>query len=89
MFGGMASKQLQMDDKGRLHIPKEIRDRLGLKAGQVLIGRIEGQSLVVEPTVGVFDRLANSARCNFDDLETSLPELRRAAERQGRREVKS
>lgn len=88
MFGGMISKQLQMDEKGRLHIPKEIRNRLGFKSGQVLNGRIEGQSLVVEPALNIFDRLAKSVRCNFTDLEKSLPELRRAAEKQGRREVK-
>ncbi|MGI0083645.1 MAG: AbrB/MazE/SpoVT family DNA-binding domain-containing protein [Nitrososphaerales archaeon] len=76
-----------MDDKGRLHIPKEIRDRLGLRSGQVLKWRIEGESLVVEPALSVFDRLANSAKCNFGNLEKVLPKLRRAAEKQGRREV--
>jgi AbrB family looped-hinge helix DNA binding protein len=83
----MSSNQLRIDDKGRLQIPKEIRERLGLKAGQVLNGRIEGQSLVVEPAMNVFDKLASSVRCNFGSLEKSLPELRRAAERQGRREI--
>jgi len=73
------SNRLQMDEKGRLHIPKEIRDRLGLKAGQVLKGRVEGHALVLEPTTSVFDRLAASVKCNFSDLEESLPELRRVS----------
>lgn len=76
-----------MDEKGRLHVPKEIRERLGLRVGQTLNGRIEGKSLVVEPASNVFDRLASSVKCNFGSLEEALPELRRAAEKQGRREV--
>lgn len=87
----MTSKnhQLQMDEKGRLHIPREIRDKLGLRAGQILKGRIEGQSLVVEPTTNVYDRLAASVQTDFEDLETSIPELRRIAESRGRKEVKA
>lgn len=78
-----------MDEKGRLHIPREIRDKLGLRAGQILKGRIEGQSLVVEPTTNVYDRLAASVQTDFEDLETSIPELRRIAESRGRKEVKA
>jgi len=76
-----------MDDKGRLQIPKEIRDQLGLKPGKVK-GRIEGETLVIEPSSNMFDKLASYVKCNFDSLETSLPELRKSAEKQGLNEVK-
>ena len=75
----MESELLKVDEKGRLHIPKKMREDLGIKPGQVK-GRMQGQTLVIEPASNAFDRLSNTTKCNFASVEKSLPRLRKAAE---------
>ncbi len=87
MKSGMKSTHhLKVDEKGRLHIPKEVRQRLGIRTGSVS-GRVEGQALIIEPTSNLFDKLAGVTKFNFDSVERSLPKLRRSAERQALREL--
>ncbi len=36
-----------MDERGRITIPREIRERLGLKPGEKLLIRVEGDVIVI------------------------------------------
>lgn len=82
----MASKAFKMDRKGRILIPKEVRDKLGIKPGQVS-GKIAGQALLIESNSNIFDKLAGLTKCNFQSVEKALPHLRKTAEKQLMREV--
>lgn len=83
----MPAKNLEMDQKGRIHIPKELRDKLGLKPGRPISGKVEDQTLLIEPQSDIFDRLASLTKCNFESVAKSLPRLRKTAERQLEREI--
>lgn len=40
---------LHVDDRGRVTIPKRVRDRLGIEPNSELPARLEGSSLTVDP----------------------------------------
>ncbi len=41
--------EAKLSSKGQVVVPKPLRDALGLDAGQTLVFRLEGRSMVVEP----------------------------------------
>ncbi len=41
----------KVSSKGQVVIPKEVRDRLGIKPGTILEVRIEGRRIVLEPAL--------------------------------------
>lgn len=43
----------RVDEKGRLVIPKDVRERLGLTAGKKVRVRVAGKSLVIEAVESV------------------------------------
>ena len=49
--------QLRMDDKGRVLIPTELRDALGLVPGDRLAARVEEGRLVLESHKAILARL--------------------------------
>lgn len=42
---------LQMDDQGRILIPQELREALGLRPGETVDAELEGGKLVIRPAV--------------------------------------
>jgi len=69
---------LKVDSKGRIQVPKELREELGI--GKEVSVRIEGGTMTIEPVERVFDRIASEVRFNFKSVATGLPKLRKAAE---------
>jgi AbrB family looped-hinge helix DNA binding protein len=69
---------LKVDSKGRIQVPKELRQELGI--GKEVSVRIEGGTMTIEPVERLFDRLASEVRFNFKSVATELPRLRKAAE---------
>lgn len=71
---------LRVDPKGRIQIPKDLRDELGIQGEVSAI--VEEGILKIEPVERIFDRLAREVRFNFKSVTKELPELRKAAERE-------
>lgn len=69
---------LRVDSKGRIQVPKELREQLGIRK-EVTV-KIENGTMTIEPVERVFDRLASEVRFNFKSVAEDLPRLRKAAE---------
>ena len=69
---------LKVDSKGRIQIPKKLRDELGIRDGVSV--SIEDGSMVIEPVERIFDRLAAEVKFNFKSVMEELPRLRTTAE---------
>ena len=82
-----ADNSVLVGPQGRLVIPAPIRKRLGLKTGERLLVRVQGESLVLERREAVLDRLQSW----FDDVprdvslvDELLAERRAEVEREGK-----
>ncbi|AFV75409.1 looped-hinge helix DNA binding domain, AbrB family [Thermus oshimai JL-2] len=42
---------LILSQRGQITLPKEVREKLGLKAGDVLLLRVEGGKIILEPAL--------------------------------------
>jgi AbrB family looped-hinge helix DNA binding protein len=71
---------LKVDSKGRIHIPKDLREQLGIR-NEVSVEINEGK-VTIEPVERIFDRLAAGVRFNFKSVVRELPKLRDAAEKE-------
>jgi AbrB family looped-hinge helix DNA binding protein len=76
----MKRLSLKVDSKGRIQIPKDVREELGIK-GEVS-ARIEDGTVKIEPVERVLDRLSREVRFNFKGVEEDMPKLRRSAEKE-------
>jgi AbrB family looped-hinge helix DNA binding protein len=47
----MSIEEVSVDDKGRVLIPKEARDRVGLKAGGKARLKIENERIIIMPPI--------------------------------------
>jgi antitoxin PrlF len=61
---------VRVDSKGRLTIPREIRDALGMNPGTLLFMRREGEVLSFAKAENPFDALAEAAIAEFRDGRT-------------------
>ena len=68
---------VRVDGKGRLVIPKELRERLGIR-GLVRL-RVQGDKLVVEPVRDPLEALEASVVEGTRDVAREIEELRRRA----------
>ena len=57
----------KLDKKGRVVIPKEFRDKLGLEEGRIVKIYIEGSKIILEPISGVKKVRANNLEEAFFD----------------------
>lgn len=71
---------LRVDSKGRIQVPKDIRQELGIREEVSAI--IKDGVMIVEPVESILDRLAKSVKFNYSSVESAMPKLRRAAEKQ-------
>jgi AbrB family looped-hinge helix DNA binding protein len=69
---------LRVDSKGRIQVPKEFRDKLGIRDEVSVV--IENGTMTIEPIDRIFDRLAGEVKFNFKSVGEELPRLRRAAQ---------
>ncbi len=74
-----------MDSKGRIQIPKKIRQELGIR--EAVTATIENGTMNIEPVEKILDRLSGLIRFKYASIETILPELRKVAEKQLMKEV--
>lgn len=73
-------EDLKVDDKGRIQLPKKIRERLGIK--DTVKASVKGHSLIIEPEEDPLEELAEIIQTRFSDFEKEFPALRKAAEQQ-------
>ncbi len=74
-----------MDEKGRIQVPKKIRERLGIK--NTVKASVKGHSLILEAEEDPLEELARIVKTRFKDIEKELPALRKAAEEQALKEL--
>ncbi len=73
-----------IDPRGRITLPKEVRDQLNLHPGDALVLRTSGEKIVLEKASNPFERLADL----LGNLTFSR-ELRREAETKAIEEAKT
>jgi len=76
----MKKLSLKVDPKGRIQIPKGVRQRLGIKSEVSL--SVENEGVRIEPIEGLYDRLSSEIEFNFGSVERDMPKLRKAAEKE-------
>jgi AbrB family looped-hinge helix DNA binding protein len=69
---------LKVDSKGRIQVPKDLREQLGI-AREVSV-TAENGAMTIEPVERILDRLANEVQFNFKSIASELPKLRKTAE---------
>lgn len=72
---------VRMDHKGRLTVPRELREKLGMEAGDLFFLEQEGNILRVGRADNPFDLLAEQARSEYHAGKTR--ELRSLAQEHG------
>lgn len=72
--------RVKVSSKGQVVIPKDVREKLGIKPGTVLNVRVERNRIVLEPTLEPPDVFVE-----FGRSENILKELRRESEERIRR----
>jgi AbrB family looped-hinge helix DNA binding protein len=75
-----------LTSKGQVTIPRELRERLGLKQGDRLLFRLDGQGrMIVEPQAeGPLGRLPGLLGHLAGARPVTLPEMREAVRRRSR-----
>jgi AbrB family looped-hinge helix DNA binding protein len=76
---------LKMDSKGRIQIPKSIRQELDIH--EEIIATVENGAMKIEPVENILDKLSKSIRFKYGSVESSLPALRKAAAKQMLKEI--
>ena len=80
---GKMSLEVRLDERGRVTIPREIRNKLGLKPGERLLVKVQGNSIVLTRAKDPFKIIESILK----DL-TFERSLRFEAEKQALRELK-
>jgi AbrB family looped-hinge helix DNA binding protein len=76
---------LKVDSKGRIQLPKDIREGLGIR--NEVGATIENGIVTIEPVGAILNRLSKTTRFKYRSVESALPSLRKAAERQLLKEI--
>jgi AbrB family looped-hinge helix DNA binding protein len=71
------SKDARLGEKGQVVIPAEMREVLGLKPGDAVIVRLEGQSVRITTRHALIEALEGAFATPGRDLTTELLEDRR------------
>lgn len=80
MKSGMSAVFLSVDAKGRLQIPKRIRQSVGI--ADKVRAQVTERGLLIEPSEDPLDRLSTMVEFEFGSVAASLAALRKAAERE-------
>jgi len=76
---------LRVDSKGRLQLPKQLREELGIR--KQVSATIENGIVKLEPVESILDRVSKDVKFRFKSVRTDMPILRRSAERELFKEV--
>ncbi len=80
------SEEIAIDEKGRILIPKETRDKIGLKTGGKARLKVENQKLVIMPPVSPEEFIKELEGCIEEGTPSLDPlELKRIWESKGKR----
>ncbi len=77
---------LKVDSKGRIQVPKQIREELGIR--KEVSATIENGIVKIEPVENILDRLSKNVGFKFKGVTTNMPKLRRTAESELLKQVK-
>ncbi len=77
------SVKVKVDERGRIVIPKEIREELGIKVGSELLLDVSGDKIIVKKKYDPFKKLASILGELIFDRS-----IRRIAEEQALKELK-
>ncbi len=76
---------LRVDEKGRILIPRALREKLGI--GRLVRARVEEGRIVIEPVEDPLELLEKAVVKGTEDVEREIGELRRIAEAELRKLV--
>lgn len=69
----MSVEEVYVDDKGRILIPKEVRDKLGLKAGGKARLKIEDEKIIIMPPISPEEFIKEMEGCIKEGTPTIDP----------------
>lgn len=73
----MIETTTKVDGKGRIMIPKKIREKMELKEGSRLTMKVEGNTIIIKPMKPVADRYYGAFKVNRwpDDVDEFVVEV--------------
>lgn len=74
----MQELSIAVGQNGRVVIPANIRQQIGIETGQHLLIRLEGEKIILEKTTGILNKLQQRFRNIEGSLSDELIEERRA-----------
>lgn len=72
-MGRMAEEEVLLDDKGRILIPKEAREKIGLQAGGKARLKIEDEKIIIMPPISPEDFIKELEGCIKEGTPTINP----------------
>ena len=73
MGGKMSSEEVTVDDKGRVLIPKGVRDKVGLRVGGKARLKIEKQNIIIMPPISPEEFIKEMEGCIREGTPTIDP----------------
>jgi AbrB family looped-hinge helix DNA binding protein len=73
MGGKMSTEEVTVDDKGRVLIPKGIRDKIGLRVGGKARLRIEKENIIIMPPISPEEFIKEMEGCIREGTPTIDP----------------
>ncbi|MFH1328846.1 MAG: AbrB/MazE/SpoVT family DNA-binding domain-containing protein [Candidatus Bathyarchaeota archaeon] len=70
----MSTEELTIDNKGRVLIPKKIRDKTGLQAGGKARLKIEKEHIIIMPPISPEEFIKELEGCITEDTPTIDPQ---------------
>ena len=73
MGGKMSTEEVTVDDKGRVLIPKEFRDKVGLRVGGKARLKIEKENIIIIPPISPEEFIKEMEGCIKEGTPTIDP----------------
>ena len=73
MCGKMSTEEVTVDNKGRVLIPKEIRDKIGLRVGGKARLKIEKENIIIMPPISPEEFIKEMEGCIREGTPTIDP----------------
>ena len=73
MCGKMSTEEVTVDDKGRVLIPKEFRDKVGLRVGGKARLKIEKENIIIIPPISPEEFIKELEGCIKEGTPTIDP----------------
>jgi AbrB family looped-hinge helix DNA binding protein len=71
--GKMSTEEVTVDDKGRVLIPKEVRDKVGLRVGGKARLKIENENIIIMPPISPEEFIKEMEGCIREGTPTIDP----------------